>query len=111
MFKISTARIAGFGFCLVCLSPDNHLSGKNIHEEIFADSSLVSEIKTQEVFYNSNGKRSRGYIAYDENLKGKLPVVIIVHEWWGINDYAKSRARKIEVPSMPTQIRMQLHWE
>ncbi len=95
MFKISTARIAGFSFCLVCLSPDNHLSEKNIRQEIIADSCLFSKIKTQEVFYNSNGKRSKGYIAYDENRKGKLPVVIIVHEWWGLNDYAKSRARKI----------------
>ena len=55
----------------------------------------VLNIKTQDVFYNSNGKQSKGYIAYDENRKGKLPVVIIVHEWWGLNDYAKSRARQI----------------
>src|SRR5579862_1229063 len=95
MYKISAARIAGFGFCLVCLSPDNHLSKKNFQQDIVADSGPFSNIKTQEVFYNSNGKQSKGYIAYDENRKGKLPVVIIVHEWWGLNDYAKSRARKI----------------
>lgn len=39
----------------------------------------ITDIKTEEVLYNSNGKQARGYIAYDENQKGKLPVVIIVH--------------------------------
>lgn len=52
-------------------------------------------IKTKEVFYHSGNKMCRGYIAYDANLSGKLPIVIIVHEWWGLNDYARSRARKI----------------
>jgi dienelactone hydrolase len=54
-----------------------------------------SGIKTEEVFYTSNGIKAKGYVAYDENRKGKLPVVIIVHEWWGLNDYAKSRARQV----------------
>jgi len=53
------------------------------------------DIKTPEVLYNSNGKQARGYIAYDKNLKGKIPVIIIVHERWGLNDYVKSRARQI----------------
>ncbi len=55
----------------------------------------IPKIKSEEVFYTSNGRQSKGFIAYDENEKGKLPIVIIVHEWWGLNDYAKSRARQI----------------
>jgi dienelactone hydrolase len=55
----------------------------------------ISNIKTEEIVYVSNGKQAKGYIAYDENRKGKLPVIIIVHEWWGLNDYVKSRARQI----------------
>jgi dienelactone hydrolase len=54
-----------------------------------------SSIKTEEVIYMSNGKKSIGFIAYDENRKGKLPIVIIVHEWWGLGDYVKKRARQI----------------
>jgi len=52
-------------------------------------------IKTEEVNYVSNHRPCKGFIAYDENLKGKVPVVIIVHEWWGLNDYARSRAIQI----------------
>jgi dienelactone hydrolase len=52
-------------------------------------------IKTAEAKYTSNGKTSIGYIAYDQNLKGKLPIVVIIPEWWGLSDYVKSRARQL----------------
>jgi dienelactone hydrolase len=34
-------------------------------------------------------------VAFDESIKVKRPVVLIVHEWWGLNDYTKMRARKL----------------
>jgi dienelactone hydrolase len=55
----------------------------------------AASIKTETIEYISGNKHCRGYIAYDENIKGKRPIVIIVHEWWGLNNYAKSRARQI----------------
>jgi len=55
----------------------------------------VPSVKTDTVSYMSNGKLSRGYIAYDENRKGKLPIVVVVPEWWGLVDYSKSRARQL----------------
>lgn len=54
-----------------------------------------SKIKEETVTYNSDGTICKGYIAYDENIKGKLPVVIIIPEWWGLNDYPKMRARQL----------------
>jgi dienelactone hydrolase len=52
-------------------------------------------IKTDSVVYTSNGKQSKGYIAFDENKKGKLPVVVVIPEWWGVTNYTKSRARQL----------------
>src|SRR5450631_2891089 len=52
-------------------------------------------IKTAEVIYTSNGKQSNGYIAYDENRKEKMPVIVVIPEWWGLTDYPKSRARQL----------------
>ena len=60
-------------------------------QEVEVNSSLHGE----EVNYYSEGRLCKGYIAFDENRKTRLPVVIIVHEWWGLNDYARSRARQI----------------
>ena len=58
-------------------------------------SAAQAQIKTEEVTYEANGVKMHGYVAYNETLKGKLPVVLVVHEWWGLNDYAKQRARQI----------------
>jgi dienelactone hydrolase len=52
-------------------------------------------IKEQNVTYTADGVQLKGFIAYDENIKGKRPVVLVVHEWWGLNDYPKMRARKL----------------
>lgn len=53
-------------------------------------------IKTQEIPYQSaDGTRLIGYYAYDDSIKGPRPGVVVVHEWWGLNDYAKRRARDL----------------
>ena len=49
----------------------------------------------KEVSYNANGTTLKGYVAYDDAVKGKRPGVLVVHEWWGLNDYARKRARKL----------------
>jgi dienelactone hydrolase len=37
----------------------------------------------------------KGYIAFDNSVKGKRPAVIVVHEWWGLNEYPKKRAEML----------------
>lgn len=37
----------------------------------------------------------KGYIAYDDAVKGKRPGVLVVHEWWGHNEHARESARKL----------------
>jgi len=49
-------------------------------------------IVTKEVDYESNGTTLKGFLAYDGDIQGKRPGVLIVHEWWGLNDYARKRA-------------------
>jgi len=53
-------------------------------------------IKTQEIPYESaDGTKLIGYFAYDDAIEGPRPGVMVVHEWWGLNDYAKRRARDL----------------
>lgn len=44
------------------------------------------------VEYVVGGEKMKGYMAYDDSIKGKRPGVLVVHEWWGLNDYARKRA-------------------
>jgi dienelactone hydrolase len=52
-------------------------------------------IKGETVTYTAQGGVMKGYLAYDENIKGPRPGVLVVPEWWGLNDYARRRARML----------------
>ena len=46
----------------------------------------------KQVEYSADGVTLKGYIAYDDQAKNKRPGVLVVHEWWGHNEYARKRA-------------------
>ena len=52
-------------------------------------------IKTQVVEYKDGNTVLEGYLAYDDAINGKMPAVLIVHEWTGIGTYVKNRAEQI----------------
>lgn len=49
-------------------------------------------IQGQEIDYTSGDVVLKGYLAYDESSEEKRPGILVVHEWWGHNDYARRRA-------------------
>jgi len=52
-------------------------------------------IVTRPVAYEQGGVKLEGYLAYDDGTKTPRPGVLVVPEWWGLNDYAKGRARQL----------------
>ena len=54
-----------------------------------------SGIVGKTVDYSAQGAVMKGYLTYDENIAGKRPGVLVVPEWWGLNDYARKRARML----------------
>jgi dienelactone hydrolase len=52
-------------------------------------------IETQTIEYRQGDTRLVGYLAYPKDAKGLLPGVLVVHEWMGLNDYAKRRADQL----------------
>lgn len=57
--------------------------------------SAEPKIKEKNVTYSSEGVVMKGFLAYDANIRGKRPGVLVVHEWWGHNEYARKRARML----------------
>jgi dienelactone hydrolase len=47
------------------------------------------------VEYSAQGVVLKGYLAYDDAIQGKRPGLLVVHEWWGLNNYARMRARML----------------
>jgi dienelactone hydrolase len=45
-----------------------------------------------EVVYPAGDTTLKGYLAFDDSIQGKRPGILVVHEWWGHNAYARKRA-------------------
>jgi dienelactone hydrolase len=52
-----------------------------------------AEVSGTEVEYKAGDTLLKGYLAYDDAIKGARPGVLVVHEWWGHNEYGRKRAR------------------
>ena len=42
---------------------------------------------TEVVRYHAGGKDLASYLAYDDSHRNKRPGLIVLPEWWGLNDY------------------------
>ena len=62
---------------------------------LLACGTVHAEIQTRQISYQADGATMSGYLAWDDALEGKRPGVLVVHEWWGHNDYAQRRARDL----------------
>jgi len=70
-------------------------NGTTADEKQASDKPAAPHLKEETVTYKSDSVTLKGYVVYDENTKGKRPGILVVHEWWGLNDYPKSRARQL----------------
>jgi len=53
---------------------------------------LQAAVVGKEVSYRAGDTELKGYLAWDDAISGKRPGVLVVHEWWGHNAYARKRA-------------------
>ena len=49
-------------------------------------------ILTNRIEYPVGDTSHQGYLAYDDEMAATQPGVVIVHEWWGLNEYMVRRA-------------------
>jgi dienelactone hydrolase len=52
-------------------------------------------LQIEQLEYKQMDTVLHGYLVYDGATKGQRPGVLVVHEWWGLNDYAKKRAEAL----------------
>ena len=49
---------------------------------------------SKDISYKSGDETVRA-IVYSPEVKGKTPGIIVIHEWWGLNDWVKEEASKL----------------
>jgi dienelactone hydrolase len=76
--KMLVARLL---FCVAMVFPMASAAGAAVRMETYP--------------YGKGEVRLLGQVAWDDAVKGPRPAVLVVHEWWGLNNYAKDRARAL----------------
>ncbi len=71
----------------------NNSTSSNNNEK--KDSTMSSQLKEENISYSDGTITMNGYVVYNDSVQGKRPAVLVVHEWWGLNDYSKRRAKEL----------------
>ncbi|RYY49056.1 MAG: dienelactone hydrolase family protein [Chitinophagaceae bacterium] len=64
-------------------------------EKAVAEKPVDMQIKEDTALYNLDTVGMVGYVAWDASSDKQRPVVLVVPEWWGLNDYTKSRVKQL----------------
>jgi dienelactone hydrolase len=62
---------------------------------LFCVGSASAAVQTKKLSYKHGDLECQGYLAWDDAIEGPRPGVLVVHEWWGLNDYARGRAEQL----------------
>ncbi|GAB4201943.1 MAG: dienelactone hydrolase family protein [Wenzhouxiangellaceae bacterium] len=54
-----------------------------------------SHITTEAIEYKADGLTLHGWLAWDASVEGARPGVLVVHEWWGLNEHSRQRAEAL----------------
>jgi dienelactone hydrolase len=56
---------------------------------------VTPDVATREVEYRAGETVLQGFIAWDDAIGEKRPGVLVIHEWWGHNEYARDVAKRL----------------
>ena len=91
MKRYTLISVCCFALALLLVSCNNEDNNKEANKTEVK----TPKIKEETVTYSIDSLKMNNYVAFDENVEGKRPAVLVIHEWWGLNDYTKRRARML----------------
>lgn len=93
VFNRKKLSILFSGLLLIAVSCGPSSSTKDKEET--AETEEPKGLVEQEIDYQGDSITMKGFMVHDTRIEGKRPAVLVVHEWWGHNDYARQRARML----------------
>jgi dienelactone hydrolase len=84
--------LGGVAACLLMAACGNNTSSSTATAAAGGDS---SGIKEETISFSADSANLQAFVVYNDSVKGKRPAVIVIPEWWGLNDYPKMRARML----------------
>ncbi len=89
---MKTSIIFTLAFCMAIFSCNDRAKSTT---ETTTPEITLPDIREEAVGYNLGDSSFTGYITYDHNMQGKRPAILVVHEWWGVGEYERKRAKQL----------------
>ena len=90
--KLALDKLTWMLFAVVVFGACSSDSKQDTQQEEVIEVIEEISIRAEEVSYRVDTTDLKGYLAYDQSSQGQRPGIIIVHEWWGHNQYVRERA-------------------
>lgn len=62
---------------------------------LFPIKMVAAKVMTKSIAYTHGEVKLEGVLAWNNAVQGKRPGILVVHEWWGMNEYAQTRAKQL----------------
>jgi dienelactone hydrolase len=95
MKKILLAIVVAITFVLPGCNDSGSENSDEKDSATASKDSTVMVVKQENVNINADTTTMFCYVAYDNSKPDKRPIVLVVPEWWGLNDYVRGRARQL----------------
>lgn len=81
-------------------TPDERMAAEHQDDAPVPSPAVAAEpatpVTASEVVYATvDGREVTGYLARPETAEGDLPGILLIHEWWGLNDNIRAVARQL----------------
>jgi len=63
--------------------------------ETMVPATTTPNVQTREVTYDQGSTPLKGMMAWDANITTPRPGVLVVHEWWGLDEHARNQAKRL----------------
>ena len=87
--KIMLGGLLMASLCTAC----NNEPKQEVSTTPVADSTAA--MKEETITFTADSASLHAFVVYNDSVKGKRPAVLVLPEWWGLNDYPRMRAREL----------------
>jgi dienelactone hydrolase len=67
----------------------------NNSSSVKTDTASTGGLKEETISFPADSAQLKAYVVYPDSVKGKRPAVLVIPEWWGLNDYPQKRAHML----------------
>jgi len=85
----------GFAFLFITLATLVSCNDQPAKETSQPTATKQPGVKEMSISYGGDNITMNGFVAYDTSIDTKRPAILIIPEWWGLNEYPKMRAREL----------------